>query len=40
MNEFPYGVSIGLALVLLGTCYFIYYILKLASDEIKDDKKI
>jgi hypothetical protein len=37
MNEFPWGVSILLSCGLLFTLYCIYYILKLAYEEMKDE---
>lgn len=33
MNVFPWGVSIGLGLVLIGTLYCIFYILTLDKRE-------
>jgi hypothetical protein len=38
MNEFPWGVVILLSCGLAFTLYCIYYILKLASEEMKDEK--
>ena len=38
MNEFPYGVVIILGCGLIFTLYIIYYILKLANEEMKDGK--
>lgn len=35
MNDFPYDVTIGLGLVLLGTLWIIVYILRL--DSIEDE---
>ena len=29
MQDFPWGVSSGLALILIGVCWFIVYILKM-----------
>lgn len=37
MNEFPWGVSILLGCGLIVTLYCIYYILKLAHEEMKDE---
>ena len=37
MNEFPWGVVILLSCGLAFTAYIIYYILKLASEEMKDE---
>ena len=37
MNEFPWGVVIILCSGLVFTAYVIYYILKLASEEMKDE---
>jgi len=37
MNEFPWGVLIILGVGLTGTAYIIYYILKLAAEEMKDE---
>jgi len=37
MNEFPWGVLIILSCGLLFTLYCIYYILKLAHEEMKDE---
>jgi hypothetical protein len=37
MNEFPWGVVIILSCGLAFTAYIIYYILKLASEEMKDE---
>jgi hypothetical protein len=37
MNEFPWGVIIILCSGLIFTAYVIYYILKLASEEMKDE---
>lgn len=36
MNEFPWGVLIILGCGLTMTAYIIYYILKLAHSEMKD----
>lgn len=36
MYDFPWGVSIILGSGLIGTAYIIYYILKLAHNEMKD----
>lgn len=36
MGEFPWGVFIILSCGLLFTCYCIFYILKLAHDEMND----
>jgi len=38
MNEFPCGVVIILSSGLIFTAYLIYYILKLAHEEMKDEK--
>ena len=38
MNEFPWGVVIILGCGLAFTAYVIYYILKLAHEEMKDEK--
>lgn len=38
MNEFPWGVLIILSCGLAFTAYVIYYILKLAAEEMKDDQ--
>ena len=37
MNEFPWGVFILLSCGLAFTAYVIYYILKLAHEEMKDE---
>ena len=37
MNEFPWGVLIILGCGLTFTLYVIYYILKLADEEMKDE---
>ena len=37
MDEFPWGVFIILSCGLTFTAYIIYYILKLASEEMKDE---
>ena len=37
MNEFPWGVCIILCSGLIFTAYMIYYILKLANEEMKDE---
>jgi hypothetical protein len=37
MNEFPWGVVILLSCGLAFTAYIIYYILKLANEEMKDE---
>ena len=39
MNEFPWGVFILLSCGLAFTGYIIYYILKLAFEEMKDEKE-
>lgn len=39
MSEFPWGVFIILSCGLIFTGYCIYYILRLAHLEIKDEKK-
>ena len=39
MNQFPYGVVIILSCGLTFTAYVIYYIMKLAFEEMKDEKK-
>ena len=38
MSEFPWGVVILLSCGLIFTLYCIYYILKLAHEEMKDEK--
>jgi hypothetical protein len=38
MSEFPWGVVVILSCGLSFTVYCIYYILKLASEEMKDEK--
>jgi hypothetical protein len=38
MNDLPWGVFTILGIGLAGTAYIIYYILRLAYLEIKDDK--
>ncbi len=38
MSEFPWGVVIILSCGLAFTAYIIYYILKLANEEMKDEK--
>jgi len=38
MNEFPWGVISILGVGLLGTLYCIYYILRLAHEEMKDEE--
>ena len=40
MNEFPWGVVIILSCGLIFTAYIIYYILKLANEEMKDEESI
>ena len=37
MDEFPWGVTILLSCGLIFTAYIIYYILKLANEEMKDE---
>ena len=37
MNNFPWGVCIILCSGLIFTAYVIYYILKLANEEMKDE---
>lgn len=37
--DFPWGVISILGIGLAGTVYIIYYILKLANEEMKDDHK-
>jgi hypothetical protein len=37
MSEFPWGVFIILSCGLIFTCYIIYYILRLANEEMKDE---
>ena len=37
MSEFPWGVVIILGCGLIFTLYCIYYILKLANEEMKDE---
>ena len=39
MDVFPYGVVIILSCGLIFTAYIIYYILRLAFEEMKDEKK-
>jgi len=39
INDFPWGVVIILGIGLAFTGYIIYYILKLAFDEMKDEEK-
>jgi hypothetical protein len=38
MSELPWGVFTILGIGLAGTAYGIYYILKLAHEEMKDDQ--
>lgn len=38
MNEFPWGVLVILGSGLAFTLYIIYYILKMANEEMKDGK--
>jgi hypothetical protein len=38
MNQFPWGVIVILGSGLIFTCYCIYYILKLAHEEMKDEE--
>ena len=38
MSEFPWGVFIILSCGLIFTAYIIYYILRLASQEMKDEE--
>ena len=38
MNEFPWGVMAILGSGLIFTAYIIYYILKLAFEEMKDEE--
>ena len=38
MNEFPYGVVIILSCGLAFTAYVIYYIMRLAFEEMKDEE--
>jgi hypothetical protein len=40
MTDFPWGVVTILGAGLLFTCYCIYYILKLAHEEMKDEHNI
>ena len=40
MNEFPWGVIIILGSGLIFTAYVIYYILRLAHEEMKDEHNI
>jgi hypothetical protein len=40
MNEFPWGVCIILGSGLIFTCYCIYYILRMAYLETKDEHNI
>ena len=40
MNEFPWGVSIIIGCGLSFTLYVIYYILRLAHLEMKDEQKM
>ena len=37
MDEFPWGVMTILGSGLIFTCYIIYYILRLANEEMKDE---
>jgi len=37
MNEFPWGVMVILGSGLIFTLYIIYYILRLANEEMKDE---
>jgi len=37
MSDLPWGVFTILGIGLAGTLYIIYYILKLANEEMKDD---
>ena len=37
MSELPWGVFIILGIGLVGVAYIIYYILKLANEEMKDE---
>ena len=39
MNEFPWGVMVILGSGLVFTAYIIYYILRLAFEEMKDEKE-
>ena len=38
MDKFPYGVVIILSCGLIFTAYIIYYILRLAFEEMKDEE--
>ncbi len=38
MSQLPWGVITILGIGLVGTLYIIYYILKLANEEMKDDQ--
>ena len=38
MSQLPWGVISILGIGLAGTLYIIYYILKLANEEMKDDR--
>ena len=39
IHDFPWGVVIMLSIGLSFTAYIIYYILKMAYDEMKDEEK-
>jgi hypothetical protein len=39
MNNFPWGVMVILGSGLLFTLYCIYYILRLANEEMKDEPR-
>ncbi len=39
MNDFPWGVFIILCCGLLFTLYVIYYILRMANEEMKDNDR-
>ena len=38
MSQLPWGVIAILGVGLAGTAYIIYYILKLAAEEMKDER--
>lgn len=38
MDQLPWGVFTILGIGLIGTLYVIYYILKLAAEEMKDER--
>lgn len=39
IQDFPWGVVIMLSIGLAFTAYIIYYILKIANDEMKNEEK-